>query len=57
VRHSASLLPLLQGSFRDLQLQRGLTLGEILALTPRSQLERERTSGQALRTMLYVTHV
>jgi len=71
VRRSSSLLPLLQGSFRDLQRQRGLTLGEILALTPRSQLEWERMSGQALmprmmrscpeshaeRTILYVTHV
>ena len=47
-RRSSRLLPLLQGSFRDVQLLRGLTLREVLALTPRSELERERTSGQAL---------
>ena len=48
VRHSATLLPLLQCSFRDLQLQRGLTLGKILALTPRSHFEGKGTSRQAL---------
>jgi hypothetical protein len=48
MRRSASLLPLLQGSFRNLQLQRGVTLREILALTPPSQLARERMSGQTL---------
>jgi hypothetical protein len=52
VRHSASLLPLLQGSIRDLQLQRGLTLREILALTPRSQMEWEGMSGQALMSRM-----
>jgi hypothetical protein len=71
VRRSSSLLPLLEGSFRDLQLQRGLALREILALPPRSQLERERSRGQALmprvmsscpeshwlNMMLYVSHV
>ena len=47
-RGARELLPLLQGSFGDLQLQRGLTLRGILALTPRSQAPRERLRSKTL---------
>jgi hypothetical protein len=47
-RRRTILLPLLQGSLRDLQLQSCLALGKILALTPGSQATRKRLRSKTL---------
>ncbi len=48
VRRSAALLPLLQGSLRDLQAQRCLALREIFPSPPRSQPGCERFDRSVL---------
>ena len=48
VRRSSVLLPLLQGSLRDLQPQRGFVLREIFAFAPLSQSSWERLARSLL---------